>query len=212
MISAVQKSYIGGYPPHFADPSSSCIKIIDFAEFDKLKPEEMQCIFKKQHIVVTNYPTSPRKLDKKAMAYLANSSRPITIHGELSVYLLYMHILTKSDMSVLPKAHDADGRHVIGVTGDLIKSHRSPNGKILHVLDFPMPTRGRCAPETIATDILAFNKTLDDPQCKMKIPFPVSVYWALAGTEGSIHYFHIDLDGFGTYIDPQTGAKYWLFA
>lgn len=117
------------------------------------------------------------------------------------------------DMSVLPRSHEGDERHVIGMTGDLLKSHRSRNGKILNALDFPMPTRGVRPPETIATDILAFNKTLDDPYCKRTTAFPVSdMYWALAATDHSFHFFHIDTDGLGTLIAPKTGKKHWILA
>lgn len=116
-------------------------------------------------------------------------------------------------MSVLPRSHEGDERHVIGVTGDLLKSHRSPNGKILNALDFPMPTRGIRPPETIATDILAFNETLDDPYCKRTAGFPVSdMYWGLAATNHSFHFFHIDTDGLATAVRPQNGAKYWIVA
>lgn len=116
-------------------------------------------------------------------------------------------------MSILPKSDKGDERHTIGLTSDLLKSHRSPNGKILNALDFPMPTRGIRPPETIATDILAFTETLDDPFCKRSSSFPdADMYWGLAATNHSFHFFHIDADGFGTFIAPQTGSKYWVLA
>lgn len=102
---------------------------------------------------------------------------------------------------------------MIGTTAHLLKSHRSNTGKILNALDFPMPIRGLRPPETIATDRLAFNVTFDDPQCMRKGPFPdPDMYWALMALKHARHLFHIDADGLATFIDPQTGAKYWLVA
>lgn len=116
-------------------------------------------------------------------------------------------------MSIPPRTHEGDERHTIGVTGDLLRSHRSPTGKKLNALDLPMPIRGLHPPETIATNALAYSETLDDPYCKRSAEFPSSdMYWGLAGTANTFHWFHIDADGFATYIAPQTGAKYWLLA
>lgn len=38
------------------------------------------------------------------------------------------------------------------------------------------------------------------------------IRWGLAATNGALHWFHIDSDGFGTYIDVQTGGKLWIVA
>lgn len=125
----------------------------------------------------------------------------------------YLQPLTTSDMSVPLRSNEGNERHVIGVTGDLLRSHRSPYGISYNGLDFPMPTRGSRPPETIATCVFAFNETLDDPHCKRSSAFPLSdMYWGLAATVNCFHQFHIDADGFGTFIAPQTGSKYWLLA
>lgn len=76
-----------------------------------------------------------------------------------------------------------------------------------------MPTRGLRPPESIATDRVAFTETFDDPQCARRGPFPdPDMYWGLAATRHAFHMFHIDTDGFGTHLQPQTGAKYWVMA
>lgn len=38
------------------------------------------------------------------------------------------------------------------------------------------------------------------------------IRWGLAATSGALHWFHIDSDGFSTYIDVVTGAKLWIIA
>lgn len=186
---------------------------MDHKTYLNLSPKEMHEIFKKQHIVVNDFPCKQTEFDEKAMAVLANPFKPITIHGKSIMFSFHLYLLTKSDLSVLPRSHDGDERHVIGVTGDLLRSHRSKKGKILNALDFPMPTRGPHPLESIATDILAFNETLDDPNCRRTDRFPLSdLYWGLIALAHAFHYFHIDADGFATFIAPQTGAKFWLFA
>ncbi|KAK2464090.1 hypothetical protein APHAL10511_003892 [Amanita phalloides] len=38
------------------------------------------------------------------------------------------------------------------------------------------------------------------------------IRWGLAATAGAISYWHVDANGFGTYIDVQTGKKWWVIA
>lgn len=39
-----------------------------------------------------------------------------------------------------------------------------------------------------------------------------SICWGLCATAGAYHRSHIDCDGFGTFIVPQSGIKIWLIA
>lgn len=36
--------------------------------------------------------------------------------------------------------------------------------------------------------------------------------WTLAGLGGSRSYWHIDSDGFGTFVDVVCGEKWWCIA
>jgi hypothetical protein len=38
------------------------------------------------------------------------------------------------------------------------------------------------------------------------------IRWGLAATKGAIHWWHIDSDGFATFIDVITGYKWWIVA
>lgn len=38
------------------------------------------------------------------------------------------------------------------------------------------------------------------------------IRWGLAATAGAFHHWHIDSDGFGTFIDPIAGSKWWIVA
>ena len=39
-----------------------------------------------------------------------------------------------------------------------------------------------------------------------------SMQWGLAAMSGAHHLWHIDCDGFCTYIDTQAGLKWWVVA
>jgi hypothetical protein len=65
----------------------------------------------------------------------------------------------------------------------------------------------------MASDLAAFHAMVDLPLRRHAILFPVmDCRWGLAITDGAFHLWHIDCDGFGTYIDMQAGSKWWVLA
>jgi len=55
---------------------------------------------------------------------------------------------------------------------------------------------------------------MNNPQSEgtsLGIPVP-DIRWGLCATKGAWHGFHIDSDGFGTFIDVRTGKKWWIVA
>jgi hypothetical protein len=99
----------------------------------------------------------------------------------------------------------------MGTLKDVLKCHQE-NTKILNGLDFPMLSAPH-PPTSFASDLAAFNATVDLTTCSRNILFPVaSTRWGLAATSGAHHLWHIDCDGFCTYIDTQAGQKWWIVA
>ena len=79
-------------------------------------------------------------------------------------------------------------------------------------LDFPLPN-GPAPPKSISTDLHSWDMTLDMPWCKRTDIFPSPITrWGLAATSGAHHLWHLDCDGFGTYVDVKVGAKLWIVA
>jgi hypothetical protein len=106
---------------------------------------------------------------------------------------------------------DSESRHQKGTLQNLLKCH-GDGSKILNALDFPMPAAPH-PPTAFASDIAAFNTTIDLPMCGRNVLFPaMSTRWGLAATSGAYHLWHIDCNGFSTYIDTQTGKKWWIVA
>src|SRR5271169_4001099 len=85
-------------------------------------------------------------------------------------------------------------------------------GKILNALNFPMPEEG-LGWNPFLSDSAAWRGTKGWPDCnKLQLPPMADIRWGLAATTGALHWWHIDSDGFGTYIDVKTGSKWWIVA
>ena len=84
----------------------------------------------------------------------------------------------------------------------MLRCHEEKS-KILNALDFPMLSAPH-PPTSIASDLAAFNATVDLPMCGHNILFPVaSTRWGLAATAGAHHLWHIDCNSLCTYIDTN---------
>jgi hypothetical protein len=85
-------------------------------------------------------------------------------------------------------------------------------GKVLNALQFPMPEEG-LGVNPFSTDSAAWRGTKGWPDCnESTLPPTADIRWGLAATAGAIHWWHIDSDGFGTYIDVKAGMKWWIIA
>lgn len=106
---------------------------------------------------------------------------------------------------------DATSRHANGTLLDVKEAH-DKQGKILNVLDLPIAIASS-SPKGLSSDRAAFQRTLQAPMCKKRVEYPVvEMVWGLAATAGAVSYFHIDANGFATWIDVKTGSKYWILA
>ena len=115
-----------------------------------------------------------------------------------------------TDQSKIEK-HDAGCRHSNGTLQDLLDCQRD-GSKIINALDFPMPCSPH-PPTSLASDVLAFLTTIDMPLCGRSILFPASgTRWGIAASSGAHHLWHTDCNGLCTYIDTQTGCKWWVLA
>jgi hypothetical protein len=65
----------------------------------------------------------------------------------------------------------------------------------------------------MSTDTVAWSHTFNMPLCKKHQQKPITdIRWGLAATAGAISYWHLDTNGFATYIDVQVGKKWWVVA
>lgn len=94
---------------------------------------------------------------------------------------------------------------ITGTLADLYHCATTPGAKIVNALDFHPDLAVDPAPQ-LATDLEAFRRTRNMPFCVGNYPrHPMR--WALAATKDARHFWHIDSDGFATYIMAQCGKK-----
>lgn len=122
-------------------------------------------------------------------------------------------LLSPNGVVDLSQSNDfkTESLHVQGTLQDLLEC-QNDELKIVNALDFPLASASH-PPTAITSDLAAFIGTLDMPFCGRDVPFPVmSCRWGLAATSGAFHLWHVDCNGFGTYIDTQVGYKWWVIA
>lgn len=75
------KSHIGNKPAWLADPDQSVIRVLSKQELDGMEEEEIQEIFRKQHIVVRDQFQPELAFDEKGLKTLAGMKKIVTLHG-----------------------------------------------------------------------------------------------------------------------------------
>ncbi|KAF8330275.1 hypothetical protein F5887DRAFT_923231 [Amanita rubescens] len=99
---------------------------------------------------------------------------------------------TLQDLSIEPDTPKGfNGRLMTMSLKDLEWHAKSPNGRILNCLKLPN-----------STGCMAWSHALNMPMCKKHQQKPITnIWWELAATAGAIRYWHLDTNGFATYID-----------
>lgn len=97
-----------------------------------------------------------------------------------------------------------------GHAKDLLDNATS-HGKILNGLDFLMWKDSQWDRCSYATDMVAWDYLHENPHCGTTTsPYPTRhVRWGLAGTADTASMFHIDSDGFATFLQVMCGKKLW---
>lgn len=64
---------------------------------------------------------------------------------------------------------------------------------------------------TYATDMVAWDHLLEHPYCgAANTAYPTGhMRWGLAGTTHAVTMFHVDSDGFATFVQVKCGKKLW---
>ena len=116
-------------------------------------------------------------------------------------------------MSIEPDASGFLSRVQIGTLADLYWHSLLPNGRIINALEFPEPGDAKNPDIELSSDTVAWDQTKEKPFCKKNMEKPLTdIRWGLAATAGAVTNWHLDTNGFCTYIDVQEGAKWWVVA
>lgn len=93
----------------------------------------------------------------------------------------------------------------------LLESSRSPIGKALNALDFPMPRAPIEPIPAFSTDLIAWDETAGEPGFHKDSDIPLGhIRWGLAATGDAWTFLHLEPNGLGAFIDPLTGVKVWI--
>jgi hypothetical protein len=105
-----------------------------------------------------------------------------------------------------PESEEAGKFQLITASSDqLLEASATDAGKILNALEFPMGTAPVSPTPRFSTDLVAWEST------SRGIPPPIGdIRWGLAATPGARSWFHIDSNGFNTFIDVKCGLKVWM--
>ena len=107
----------------------------------------------------------------------------------------------------------ADGsiRTRLGKVSDILTASQSPDSKILNGLSFQDPWAG-IQRTSFSSDAFALTTSYMQEGWRKKAPEISHLRWSLAATKHAFHDWHIDSDGYGTFIDVISGSKWWIVA
>ncbi len=99
-----------------------------------------------------------------------------------------------------------------GTVADILKASQSPNSNIFNGFKFKNPCVSGIQRTSFASDAHALAAIFNQAEwLKRPVPFE-HLHWGLADIKDSFHSWHIDSDGYGTFIDIMTGSKWWIVA
>jgi len=77
----IERDYVGGKPPHIANPEASSFDIISFVDFQRMSTLQIQDRLRRKHIVVTGHPDSNVKFDAAGLRSLSPLHRKVSLQG-----------------------------------------------------------------------------------------------------------------------------------
>lgn len=117
-----------------------------------------------------------------------------------------------TDQSYLTDDDNSDVDDIVrqGTLRQMLESSRMENGKCLNAF-FPGITGTSSTP--FSSDRYAWRQTEGLPFCHEDSQYPThDMRLGLAATKGTFHFWRLDSDGLGKYIDIMTGILWWIIA
>ncbi|EDR13437.1 uncharacterized protein LACBIDRAFT_323084 [Laccaria bicolor S238N-H82] len=179
-------------------PDDSIFWISTHNNFKKMSHGQKQDLMRRKKVlVITGLPMDGLAFDEDGMSEIGGIDVPVDVQ----------------DQSIPANNGDYNVRLKFGTLRHLLASASSRDGRTLNALNFPLAVAD-AKPDGIASDLAAWIATENTAWCNASSShFPSrDVRWGLAGNTNAIHYWHIDSDGFGTFVEPLVGEKLWLVA
>ena len=161
------------------------------------------------HILISDCAVTHLAFDRDGLRTLCSPRDTIEVHGEVSNFFATLVVdFSYADQSILvdPDSDEAGKSQLITASSDqLLEASTTDSGKILNALEFPMGTAPVSPTPKFSTDLVAWEIT------SRGTPPPIGdIRWGLAATPGARTWFHMDSNGFNTFIDIKCGFKAWM--
>ncbi|KAF9473563.1 hypothetical protein BDN70DRAFT_937335 [Pholiota conissans] len=193
IVGQMEAGYVNGKPPHLCENSdaTSMFMIFNYEEYEGLQQNEVQHLLRCGKIIAITGLPSKRRTYKQAVKELAPLHQKTTIQ----------------DYTIPP--HKLPTRQ--GTVQELIDAAEPEIHKILNGLSFPRPWAGMSV-TSYASDTHALPHVMHGAGA-IRRDLPIGEYrFGLVAPHDAWHAWHIDSDGFGTFIETVTGAKLWITA
>lgn len=103
----------------------------------------------------------------------------------------------------------------MGTFRQLLEAHNDPDGKLINVLDIPTRVSDPINAKALHSHLRACQTPTNGVPLVLQESFNrghTGLTWGLAATRGTNHTWHIDAEGFATYINVVAGTKLWIIA
>jgi hypothetical protein len=202
---AIKEDYVDGLPMHVARPQESAFKSFSqdqFAFRGMTDAPALRQDFAEKEFVVRDphFQPHPHGFGLQTL----NSVHPL--HQQLQA-----HDYSLDCSLTLQQRKNGETRHVSTTLSEIHEEHlRGDEGKIMNALDIPLLSNVQQHP--LFTHLESFRSTQSYPLPTSQ-DYPVrDVNWALVATKDAHHGWHIDSDGFCTFVTVQVGLKLWVIA
>ncbi|KAH6869831.1 hypothetical protein BKA70DRAFT_1451693 [Coprinopsis sp. MPI-PUGE-AT-0042] len=203
--SAIQGCFVKDLPRHISMPESSAFLVTSEVGYQRMSVRQRRSVFGEQGklaIVLTDCTYGrPVMFDKAGLETL-------TGRMDADIEVQDQSQPLRNNQNIMK------ARARLTTLQDIMEYSKLPlaNRPIINGLTFPLPPGLRPEQEfTFSSEHIAWLRTLGNHFCFA--PYPTSsTRWSLVAFNGALHYYHIDSDGFGTWVEVRRGRKLWVIA
>ncbi|KAG6884428.1 hypothetical protein C0993_011207 [Termitomyces sp. T159_Od127] len=197
MFDTAIASHVDGLPRYLSSllsvHATLVVNVLPIWDYNALSSADILLKLNCKNLVVVGDDAEPRSFDSSTLSLLGSLEVSVNIH----------------DLSL-----DVSGPNRVkrGIPLDLLRTLNQQHPKALSGLSFPL-CRDPFPPQKFSSDAWAWIEAQGKGFCKSRKPYPVpEMCWGLALTAGTYHYFHLDANGYGTFMTVDHGCKLWFFA
>jgi hypothetical protein len=162
--------------------------------------------FRHKHLIVENCPFQLYKFDSFGLRKLFPPGTELPFIG---VWNIYVDVTQFSTIYVdHTQENEKDAR---GTLQDLLDSDNAPNGNIIGTQRVSLSPSDYPPPDSLASDVAAWNSTLEEPYCKRRVRLPERhTRWVTAATSNAFGVWTEEVLGFCAYLNVVNGLLWVL--